>query len=84
MTYKKLNDLLKNHSEIHYITDSDIFFDENNIDINKYKTDTTFLNWIGKYKLTINNNLSINIKNKKNVSNLHVYSHAKKHFFCLN
>ena len=34
MTYKKLNSILKNNSEIHYITDSEIFFDENNININ--------------------------------------------------
>ena len=59
------------------------FIKKNYIDLNKYKTDTTFLNWIGKSKLTINKNLSINIKNKKNVSNLHVYSPAKKNFFCI-
>ena len=60
------------------------FIKKNYIDLNKYKTDTTFLNWIGKSKLTINNNLSINIKNKKNVTNLHVYSPAKKNFFWQN
>ena len=38
MNYNQLNNLLKNHSEIHYITDSDIFFDDNNIDIIKFKT----------------------------------------------
>ena len=31
--YNQLNNLLKNHSEIHYINDSEIFFNENNINI---------------------------------------------------
>ena len=66
MTYKKLNDLLKNHSEIHYITDSDIFFDENNIDINKYKNNKFILfeyttNFIPTLEILNNNNIKYSI-----------------------
>ena len=66
MTYKKLNDLLKNHSEIHYITDSDIFFDENNIDINKYKNNKFVLfeyttNFIPTLEILNNNNIKYSI-----------------------
>ena len=43
MTYNKLNNLLKNHSEIHYITDSEIFFTDNNININKFKNNKFIL-----------------------------------------
>ena len=43
MTYNKLKSILKNNSEIHYITDSEIFFDENNININKFKNNKFIL-----------------------------------------
>lgn len=43
MTYNKLNQILNNQSEIHYIEDSENFFDENNIDINKFKNNTFIL-----------------------------------------
>ena len=43
MTYNKLNSILKNNSEIHFITDSEIFFDENNININKFKNNKFIL-----------------------------------------
>ena len=43
MTYEKLNSILKNNSEIHYITDSEIFFEDNNIDINKFKNNKFIL-----------------------------------------
>ena len=66
MTYKKLNDLLKNHSEIHYISDSEIFFDENNIDINKFKNNKFILfeyttNWIPTIEILNNNNIKYTI-----------------------
>jgi len=37
LKYNKLNSILKDNSEIHYIIDSDNFFDENNIDQSKFK-----------------------------------------------
>ena len=43
MKYNKLKSILKNNSEIHYITDSEIFFDENNININKFKNNKFIL-----------------------------------------
>ena len=53
------------------------------LDLNKHKIDSTFLNWNGKSKLVINKNLSLMIKNKKNIKNLHIYSPPKKNFFCI-
>ena len=66
MTYKKLNNLLKNNSEIHYISDTDIFFDENNIDINKFKNNKFILfeyttNWIPTIEILNNNNIKYTI-----------------------
>ena len=66
MTYKKLNNLLKTHSEIHYISDSEIFFDENNIDINKFKNNKFILfeyttNWIPTIEILNNNNIKYTI-----------------------
>ena len=55
----------------------------NALDLNKYKIDETFLDWNGKSKLIINKNLSLIIKNKNNVNNLHVFSPPKKNFFCI-
>ncbi len=51
MTYNKLNSILKNHSEIHYITDSENFFDENNLNMNDFK-DNKFI--IFEYTSNIN------------------------------
>jgi len=53
------------------------------LDLNKYKIDETFLNWKGKAKLVINKNVSLLIKNKKNIGNLHVYTPPKENFFCV-
>ena len=53
------------------------------LDLNKIKIDETFLNWKGKSKLIINNNVSILIKNKKNIGNLHVYTPPNENFFCV-
>ena len=66
MTYKKLNSILKNNSEIHYITDSEIFFDENNININKFKNNKFILfeyttNFIPTIKLLKQNNIKYTI-----------------------
>ena len=65
MTYNKLKTLL-NHSEIHYITDSEIFFDENNININKFKNNKFILfeytiNIIPTIKLLKQNNIKYSI-----------------------
>jgi len=43
LKYNKLNSILNNNSEIHYITDSDNFFEENNIDMSQFKTNTFIL-----------------------------------------
>ena len=66
MTYNKLNNLLKNHSEIHYINDSEIFFNENNININKFKNNKFILfEYTTEFKPTIeilnNNNIKYSI-----------------------
>ena len=66
MTYKKLNSILKNNSEIHYITDSEIFFDENNININNFKNNKFILfeyttNFIPTIKLLKQNNIKYSI-----------------------
>ena len=66
MTYEKLNSILKNNSEIHYITDSEIFFDENNININKFKNNKFILfeyttNFIPTIKLLKQNNIKYTI-----------------------
>ena len=66
MTYKKLNSILKNNSEIHYITDSEIFFSENNININKFKNNKFILfeyttNFIPTIKLLKQNNIKYSI-----------------------
>ena len=62
MNYNQLNNLLKNHSEIHYITDSDIFFDDNNIDINKFKNNKFIL-----FEYTTEFIPTINILNNNNI-----------------
>ncbi len=43
LKYNQLNKILNNNSEIHYIIDSDIFFEENNIDMSKFKHNTFIL-----------------------------------------
>jgi len=66
MTYNKLNSILKNNSEIHYIIDSEIFFDENNININKFKNNKFILfeyttSFIPTIKLLKQNNIKYTI-----------------------
>ena len=63
---KKLSNLLKNNSEIHYISDSEIFFDENNLDMEDF-IDNHFIlfeyttNWIPTIELLNNNNIKYTI-----------------------
>jgi len=59
------------------------FLNKKFLDLNKYKIDETFLNWKGKSKLVVNKDISLIIKNKKNIGNLHVYSPPTEDFFCI-
>ena len=43
LKYNKLNSILNDNSEIHYIIDSDNFFEENNIDQSKFNNNTFIL-----------------------------------------
>ncbi len=66
MTYNKLNQILNNQSELHYIEDSEIFFEENNIDINKFKNNKFILfeyttNWPETIQLLNTNNIKYTI-----------------------
>ena len=67
MTYNKLNSILKTNTEIHYITDCDLYFEEHNIDINKFKNNEFILfeyttNMIPTIKLLNKNNIKYTIK----------------------
>ena len=53
------------------------------MDLNKYKIDQTFINWNGIAKLIIDKDTAIEIKNIKNINNIHVYSPPKENFFCI-
>ena len=53
------------------------------LNLNKYKIDKTFLNWNGKAKLILNKDISLEIINKKNINNLHIYTPPKENFFCI-
>lgn len=66
LKYNKLNSILNNNSEIHYIIDSDNFFSENNINQNKFKTNTFILfeyttNWPETIQLLNKNNIKYSI-----------------------
>ncbi len=66
LKYNKLNSILKNNSEIHYIIDSDNFFEENNIDMSQFKNNTFILfeyttNWPETIQLLNNNNIKYTI-----------------------
>ena len=66
MNYEKLNSILKTNSEIHYITDCDLYFEENNIDINKFKNNKFILfeyttQMITTIKLLKENNIKYSI-----------------------
>ena len=66
MTYNKLNSILKSNTEINYITDHDLYIEENNIDINKFKNNEFILfeyttNMIPTIKLLNQNNINYTI-----------------------
>ena len=52
-------------------------------DFNKINIDETFISWNGNTKLILNKLLTVFIKNKKNVKNLHIYSPKNENFFCV-
>lgn len=66
LKYNQLNKILNNNSEIHYIIDSEIFFDENNIDQSKFKNNKFILfeyttNWPETIELLNKNNIKYSI-----------------------
>ena len=66
INYNQLNKILNNQSELHYIIDSQNFFDENNININKFKNNTFILfeyttNWPETIELLNKNNIKYSI-----------------------
>ena len=66
INYNQLNKILNNQSELHYIIDSENFFDENNININKFKNNTFILfeyttNWPETIELLNKNNIKYSI-----------------------
>ena len=63
LKYNQLNKILNNNSEIHYIIDSDIFFEENNIDMSKFKHNTFIL-----FEYTTNFPETIQLLNQHNIN----------------
>ena len=66
INYNKLNKILNNNSEINYISDADIFFEENNINIDKFKNNKFILfeyttNWPETIELLNTNNIKYSI-----------------------
>ena len=66
LKYNQLNKILNDNSEIHYIIDSDNFFEENNIDMSQFKNNTFILfeytsNWYTTLQLLTNNNIKYSI-----------------------
>lgn len=66
LKYNQLNKILNNQSELHYIIDSENFFDENNINMSKFKNNTFILfeyttNWPETIKLLKQNNINYSI-----------------------
>ena len=66
LKYNQLNKILNNNSEIHFIIDSDNFFDENNIDMSKFKHNKFILfestsNWYTTLQLLNKNNIDYSI-----------------------
>ena len=66
LKYNQLNKILKDNSEIHYIIDSEVFFEENNIDMNKFKHNKFILfeyttNWSDTLELLNKNNIEYSI-----------------------
>ena len=63
LKYNQLNKILNNNSEIHFIIDSDNFFDENNINMSKFKNNTFIL-----FEYTTNWPKTIQLLNKNNIN----------------
>ena len=66
LKYNQLNKILNDNSEIHYIIDSDNFFEENNINMSKFKNNTFILfeyttNWPETIELLNTNNIKYSI-----------------------
>jgi hypothetical protein len=66
LKYNKLNSILNDNSEIHYIIDSDNFLEENNINMSQFKNNTFILfeyttNWPETIKLLKQNNINYSI-----------------------
>ena len=66
LKYNQLNKILNNNSEIHYIIDSDNFFEENNIDMSKFKHNKFILfeytsNFYTTLQLLTKNNIEYSI-----------------------
>jgi|TARA_R100001440_G_scaffold16611_1_gene28173 hypothetical protein len=66
LKYNQLNKILNNQSELHYIIDSENFFDENNINMSKFKNNTFILfeyttNWPETIELLNKNNIKYSI-----------------------
>jgi hypothetical protein len=66
LKYNQLNKILNDNSEINYIIDSEIFFDENNIDQSKFNNNTFILfeyttNWPETIELLNKNNIKYSI-----------------------
>jgi hypothetical protein len=66
LKYNKLNSILNDNSEIHYIIDSDNFLEENNINMSQFKNNTFILfeyttNWPETIQLLNNNNIKYTI-----------------------
>jgi len=66
LKYNQLNKILNNQSEIHFIIDSENFFDENNINMSKFKNNTFILfeyttNWPETIELLNSNNIKYSI-----------------------
>ena len=66
LKYNQLNKILQNNSEINYIIDSEIFFEENNINPDKFKNNKFILfeyttNWPETIELLNKNNIKYSI-----------------------
>ena len=66
LKYNQLNKILQNNSEINYIIDSEIFFEENNINPDKFKNNKFILfeyttNWPETIELLNKNNIQYSI-----------------------
>ena len=62
MTYNKLNSILKSNTEINYISDHDLYIEENNIDLNQFKNNEFIL-----FEYTSNMIETINLLNQNNI-----------------